>query len=101
MVDQAGYQKKSTEFYNKPMLVVEWASWCPDCQKQLPEIQKVYEKYKDKIHFVMLDMLDSKRETKERADQYISEKIILSHITMTKMSERRISSMFNQSPRFI
>lgn len=74
MVDQAGYQKKSTEFYNKPMLVVEWASWCPDCQKQLPEIQKVYEKYKDKIHFVMLDMLDSKRETKERADQYISEK---------------------------
>lgn len=74
MVDQAGYQKKSTEFYNKPMLVVEWASWCPDCQKQLPEIQKVYEKYKDKIHFVMLDMLDLKRETKERADQYISEK---------------------------
>jgi thioredoxin signature protein len=74
MVDQAGYQKKSTEFYNKPMLVVEWASWCPDCQKQLPEIQKVYEKYKGKIHFVMLDMLDSKRETKERADQYISEK---------------------------
>ena len=74
MVDQAGYQKKSTEFYNKPMLVVEWASWCPDCQKQLPEIQKVYEKYKGNIHFVMLDMLDSKRETKERADQYISEK---------------------------
>lgn len=31
-------------------------------------------KYRDKIHFVMLDMLDSKRETKERADQYISEK---------------------------
>ena len=27
-------------------------------------------------------------------------KIILSHITMTQMSERRISSMFNQSPRF-
>ena len=74
MVDQAGYQKKSTEFYDKPMLVVEWASWCPDCQKQLPEIQKVYEKYKGNIHFVMLDMLDSKRETKERADQYISEK---------------------------
>ena len=74
MVDQAGYQKKSAEFYNKPMLVVEWASWCPDCQKQLPEIQKVYEKYKGNIHFVMLDMLDSKRETKERADQYISEK---------------------------
>ena len=74
MVDQAGYQKKSAEFYNKPMLVVEWASWCPDCQKQLPEIQKVYEKYKGRIHFVMLDMLDSKRETKERADQYISEK---------------------------
>ena len=74
MVDQAGYQKKSTEFYNKPMLVVEWASWCPYCQRQLPEIQKVYEKYKNKINFVMLDMLDFHKETKEQADQYVSEK---------------------------
>ena len=74
MEDQLGALKKSSEFYDKPMLVVEWASWCPDCQKQLPEIQKVYEKYKDKIHFVMLDMLDFHKETKEQADQYVSEK---------------------------
>ena len=74
MEDQLGALKKSSEFYDKPMLVVEWASWCPDCQKQLPEIQKVYEKYKDNIHFVMLDMLDFHKETKEQADQYVSEK---------------------------
>jgi len=49
MEDQLGALKKSSEFYDKPMLVVEWASWCPYCQRQLPEIQKVYEKYKNKI----------------------------------------------------
>ena len=67
-------QKTPADFKGKKTVYVAWASWCPDCQKQLPEIQKVYEKYKGNIHFVMLDMLDSKRETKERADQYISEK---------------------------
>lgn len=74
MEDQVGALKKSSEFYDKPMLVVEWASWCPYCQRQLPEIQKVYEKYKNKINFVMLDMLDFHKETKEQADQYVSEK---------------------------
>ncbi|MFR7592069.1 MAG: cytochrome c biogenesis protein/redoxin [Longibaculum sp.] len=24
-----------------------WATWCPPCQRELPEIQKLYEKYKD------------------------------------------------------
>ena len=99
MVDQAGYQKKSAEFYNKPMLVVEWASWCPDCQKQLPEIQKVYEK----VEFILLCwicLIPKEKRKKERISISVK-KIILSHITMTQMSERRISSMFNLSPRFI
>ena len=71
VIDQEGMEKKSSEFYDKPMLVIEWASWCPHCHEQLPIVQKLYEKYGDKVHFVMLDLSDDKKEPKEKADSYI------------------------------
>ena len=33
----------------KPVFIMYWASWCPDCQKQLPIIKKLYDEYKDRI----------------------------------------------------
>ncbi len=40
MEDQLGLLKKSSEFYDKPMLVVEWAGVLY-YQRQLPEIQSI------------------------------------------------------------
>lgn len=74
MTTRDGKLVASSELYDKPMLVFEWASWCPHCQKQLPIVQQMYEKYGDQIHFVLLNMSDPNRETKEKADQYIKEK---------------------------
>lgn len=74
MTDQKDQELKSSDQYEKPMLVVEWASWCPHCQKQLPIVQQMYEKYGKKINFVMLNMMEKGKETKESADQYIKEK---------------------------
>jgi len=74
MTSQDGKLIAISELYDKPMLVVEWASWCPHCQKQLPIAQQMYEKYGDQIHFVLLNMNEPGKETKETADQYIKEK---------------------------
>ena len=35
-------------FRGKVVLVDFWASWCPDCNRELPTVQKVYDKYKDR-----------------------------------------------------
>ena len=74
MTDQKDQELKSSDQYEKPMLVVEWASWCPHCQQQLPIVQQMYEKYGKKINFVMLNMMEKGKETKESADQYIKDK---------------------------
>jgi thiol-disulfide isomerase/thioredoxin len=32
----------------KPVLINFWATWCPPCRAEMPEIQAAYEKYADK-----------------------------------------------------
>ena len=62
-----------SSFSDKPLLIVEWASWCPDCRNQLPIIQKMYEKYGNQVHFVLINLIEPEKETTETADRYITQ----------------------------
>lgn len=39
---------------DKPVFLNIWASWCPPCVGELPSIKSLYEKYGDRVHFVLL-----------------------------------------------
>lgn len=50
---------KTTESKNifkngKKTLFILAAEWCPHCRVELPEVQKFYEKYKDKVNVVVV-----------------------------------------------
>ncbi|MER0122913.1 TlpA family protein disulfide reductase [Streptococcus sp. ZJ93] len=69
-----GMTKVSTDLVSdRPTVLIAWASWCPDCQQQLPIVEELYQQYKDKIHFVGINMTDGSRETKDKAMKYLSE----------------------------
>ncbi|MGX7112457.1 TlpA family protein disulfide reductase [Gemella cuniculi] len=71
-IDKDNQEKKISDFMNdKPTYIMVWASWCPDCQKQLPEIQKLYKKYSDKVNFVLINAVDGERETVSKASEYM------------------------------
>ena len=38
----------------KKTLFVVAAEWCPHCKVELPEVQKFYDKYKDKVNVVVV-----------------------------------------------
>jgi thiol-disulfide isomerase/thioredoxin len=46
----------------KVILVNFWATWCPPCVKEFPELVKLYNDYKDKEFVLMFISLDDKSE---------------------------------------
>jgi len=47
---------KSRKYFNnsKPTLFIVAAEWCPDCQAELPEVQKFYDENKDRVNVVVV-----------------------------------------------
>ena len=46
------------KFKDKVVFINFWATWCPPCIAEMPTIEKLYQKYKDKIGFAMISNED-------------------------------------------
>lgn len=73
VTNNKGEEISSQDFQGKPTVIVDWASWCPDCQAYLPTVQNLYEEYGDRVNFVMINLTDGLRETREQAQAYLAE----------------------------
>ena len=47
-----GYRVQFAEFKGKYVLLDFWASWCPDCRKDIPAVKAMYEKYGKNVVFI-------------------------------------------------
>ena len=47
----------------KPMIINFWASWCVYCIKEMPDLQRAYERAAGGVSFLGLDLLDVQGET--------------------------------------
>lgn len=45
------------EFRGKKAVVVDfWASWCPNCRRDMPNLNRFYEKHKDKVEVIGVNL---------------------------------------------
>lgn len=67
LVSLGGESANLFEFKGKVIFLNYWATWCPPCIAEMPNIQKLYEQYKDEpgIKFVMVSLDEDPQKAKE------------------------------------
>ena len=40
----------------KPVILDFWASWCPNCQRDMPKLNAWYQKYKDEVEVIGINL---------------------------------------------
>jgi peroxiredoxin len=61
-----------SDYRGKPVILNMWATWCTPCRAEMPEMQNFYDKHKDEVHIVAVNLTanDSVESVKEFVNDY-------------------------------
>lgn len=68
--DLSGKTVSLNDYRGKVVFIDFWASWCPPCKKEFPEINKFIQKYKDSDVAVLAVNVDKRR---ANVDDFLSQ----------------------------
>ena len=70
LVDLDGNPVSLSDFRGKTVFVNFWATWCPPCRAEMPEIEAIYQEYKDKgVVVIGVDILESEDVVRQYVQQ--------------------------------
>ncbi|MDM5317683.1 TlpA disulfide reductase family protein [Fictibacillus sp. b24] len=66
-----GKQIQLNDYRGKKVILNFWATWCPPCREEMPEMQKFYSDYKDKNVEILAVNLAYAETKKEKVGEFV------------------------------
>lgn len=61
---------KLSELKGEKVILNFWASWCPPCREEMPEMQEFHDNYQDEIHVIAVNSNEKDEEVIEFLDEF-------------------------------
>ena len=98
-MDKDGKTVKLSDFKGKKVYINMWASWCGPCMREIPELEKTYQKLKNNKDIVFLSMTSpNDSEFKNQSPQDKGKDVILNK---AKELDVTYPVLFDVNDRFI
>jgi len=68
----SGEQLKLSDLQGKKVILNFWATWCPPCKEEMPEMQEYYDEHQDEVEILAVNLTDSESDVQTVSD-YIEE----------------------------
>ena len=66
LIDLEGDSVTLSDFQGKAVFINFWATWCPPCRAEMPDIEAVYQEYKSKdVVVIGVDLLETESEVRQ------------------------------------
>lgn len=60
LLDLSGKQLSVSDFRDQKAVILDfWASWCPNCQRDMPKLSGWHDKYQDKVAVIGVNLQES------------------------------------------
>ncbi len=67
--DLEGNAHTLSDWKGKPVFLNFWATWCPPCIAEMPDINKLYKLVKKEVHFAIISVDEDREKAKKFAKQ--------------------------------
>ncbi|KZE12779.1 TlpA disulfide reductase family protein [Priestia aryabhattai] len=79
--DTNGKTVQLSDFKGKKVILNFWATWCPPCQKEMPDMQAFYKKYGNDVQLLAVNLTSSEG-SKQAVSKFLKEKQFTFHVLL-------------------
>jgi len=88
-----GQEVSLRDFRGKTLVLNFWATWCPPCRQEIPELNSFYSNHQDEIAFLSVEV----QEPRQEVEAFIKENKILYPVIIDSEQKKPLSELYQIS----